>query len=186
MVQDREGVLSRWSRRKRGQVLDANEEPLPAEAVADEAALAEEPDAGGDEERMLTEADLPDIESLDYGSDFSAFLQKNVPIHLHKMAMRKLWLSDPVIANLDGLNDYDLDYTLNEAMELAAQSAEDLARGTKRKNISDLRAEEREEMRRERERRAAAPAERDAAAQPADGEETVAEAADAETDSEDA
>lgn len=147
MVQDREGVLSRWSRRKRGQVLDANEEPLPAEAVADEAALAEEPDAGGDEERMLTEADLPDIESLDYGSDFSAFLQKNVPIHLHKMAMRKLWLSDPVIANLDGLNDYDLDYTIPEMQDLAAQAAEDLRRGTKRKSLSDLRLEERDRKR---------------------------------------
>jgi hypothetical protein len=49
-----------------------------------------------------------------------------------------------VLANVDGLNDYDLDYTIEEAMDVAIQSAEDLARGSKRLNMSDVRSKDRE------------------------------------------
>jgi len=152
MSSDDEGVLSRWSRLKR----DAKTEQSTARPAASqrEADAATGPPPDGqeaarqegleDEERLLTEDDLPDIDSLSYESDFSAFLQKNVPDHLHRLAMKKLWTSDPVLANLDGLNDYDLDYTIGEVMEIAAQSAEDLIRGTKRLNVTDLRARDRE------------------------------------------
>ncbi|PTW60838.1 uncharacterized protein DUF3306 [Breoghania corrubedonensis] len=97
--------------------------------------------------RMLGEDDLPAIDSLTARSDFTVFLQRNVPAHLHKLAMRKLWRSDPVLANLDGLNDYDTDYTIKEVWDIAAQSADDLARGAKRLTVSDLRAKETEARR---------------------------------------
>ena len=50
---------------------------------------------------------LPSIESLTGESDFTPFLKKGVPTFLKRAALRKLWSTDPVLANLDGLNDYD-------------------------------------------------------------------------------
>ena len=175
MGNEREGVLGRWSRLKRASAAPEEnntglqedavaaglqaDHPIetcagdPAETAACDLASEEvlpatdEEGTSSDGERMLSEEDLPDIDSLAYGSDFSAFLQKNVPEHLHRLALRKLWTSNPVLANVDGLNDYDLDYTISEMKEIAAQSAEDLARGVKRLNVSDLRSREREARR---------------------------------------
>ena len=56
--------------------------------------------------------DLPKIDDLNKDSDFTKFLTNGVPEILKRAAMRKLWLSDPVLANIDGLNDYDDDYTI--------------------------------------------------------------------------
>lgn len=46
------------------------------------------------------------------GDNFKEFLKKNVPEHLKKRALRKLWLTNPIFANLDGMNEYDEDFTL--------------------------------------------------------------------------
>jgi hypothetical protein len=156
-----EGLLARWSRLKREGSADERDEAVesgaeaPADAVAADAPAAARTGEAGtgeagsaegtpEEERMLTEAELPDIESLTYESDFSVFMKANVPLALQKRALRMLWNSNPVLANLDGLNDHDLDYTISEMKELAAQSAADLARGSKRLNVVDLRAKDRE------------------------------------------
>lgn len=142
MTDREEGVLSRWSRRKR------ESEPTPGQAETPATDGAESAQGGavqareGDSREMLTEDDLPDIDSLDFESDFSDFLQDNVPRHLKNLALNKLWRSAPVLANVDGLNDYDLNYSLNEVMDVAMQSAEDLKRGSKRRNETDLRGQE--------------------------------------------
>ena len=137
--------LSRWSQRKlavsRGGALPepddiaarpiADDKIRPAndssavtperKAPADSASL---PDGGVSDanlpegEEMLAEADLPPIEELTAGSDYTVFLKKNVPEMLRRRALRKLWVSDPVLANLDGLNDYDDDYTIVHAMTM--------------------------------------------------------------------
>ena len=39
-------------------------------------------------------------------------MAKGVPEVLRRQALRKLWRLNPVLANLDGLNDYDEDFTL--------------------------------------------------------------------------
>lgn len=103
---DDPGFLDRWSRRKRG--TDAppaddtvNLPPTETDATAETDAEAR---------RRLVES-LPDVDSLSEESDFTAFLQKGVPEELRQRALRKLWRLNPVFANLDGLNDYDLDYT---------------------------------------------------------------------------
>mgnify|MGYP001405171613 CR=1 FL=1 len=54
--------------------------------------------------------DLPSLESLTADSDFTPFLHTDVPSALKKAALRKLWKSDPILANVDGLNDYDEDF----------------------------------------------------------------------------
>jgi len=103
---DDPGFLDRWSRRKRGTDAPAaddtvNPPPTETDATAETDAEAR---------RRLVES-LPDVDSLSEESDFTAFLQKGVPEELRQRALRKLWRLNPVFANLDGLNDYDLDYT---------------------------------------------------------------------------
>lgn len=122
-----DGMLSRWSRRKanarRGRaapvaVEDAGTAPdldiesaveaKSGELVADESTIEDVAVAEtGVEEETVSVDDLPDIESLDKDSDFTPFLKKGVPEAISRAALRKLWLSDTVFANLDGLNDYD-------------------------------------------------------------------------------
>lgn len=116
MEDKEEGALSRWSRLKREAASAAREEPESG-AVGEETAAPGEPEpdvdaaieADADEEAVCIE-DLPDIETLDYESDFSVFMRAGVPEELRKLALRKLWRSSPVLANLDGLNDYDWDF----------------------------------------------------------------------------
>ncbi len=53
----------------------------------------------------------PDLDSLTEDTDFTVFLQDGVPKALRRQALRRLWRLNPVFANLDGLNDYDEDYS---------------------------------------------------------------------------
>ena len=79
------------------------------------------------EERELTPEEqeiasqLPPIESLTKDSDFTPFMAEKVPELIRKRAMSILWRSDPVLANLDGLNDYDENYRIIDTLISAAQ-----------------------------------------------------------------
>lgn len=98
-----------WSRRKARVQAEAQAEARAeaAEAVAArEAELAEKTDA-----EILAELDLPDPDSLQQGDDFSVFMKHAVPERIRRRALRKLWLSNPVLANLDALVEYGEDYT---------------------------------------------------------------------------
>lgn len=133
---DDEGFLARWSRRKRataeGKVVPA--EPAVSSAVADgdrtvaDAAVREEHgrvdireshtaredgQGRGALKRVLTEADFADVDfaALDFKSDYSRFMQPGVPDAVRNKALRQLWASDPIMANMDGLHDYWEDYT---------------------------------------------------------------------------
>jgi hypothetical protein len=133
-----EGFLRRWSRRKSTRIpgegdakthagaMATQEACVGDPAVADLAALPEdeagpgalevparhgESDAGETAPEAIDDADLPDVEELTAESDFTPFLQKGVSEQLQRRALRKLWLSDPVLANVDGLVDYGGDFT---------------------------------------------------------------------------
>ena len=54
--------------------------------------------------------ELPPIETLGKDSDYTPFMRADVPDALRNEALRKLWRSDPVFANLDGLVDYAEDF----------------------------------------------------------------------------
>lgn len=133
--------MRRWSRRKGAQTKSPKKGPEPAPQaqqtdVAEPTAhmevevTPEEPMRG----RMITsppggaptendqknaaqgeteveESELPDVEEMDGESDFTPFLKKGVSEQLQRKALRKLWLSDPVLANVDGLLDYGDDFT---------------------------------------------------------------------------
>ena len=98
------GFLDRWSRRKRGEAAPGAPETETVEVAP---RPDEDPDAGDPE----VIAKLPDLDGLTEESDFTAFLQDGVPEALRRRALRRLWRLNPVFANLDGLNDYDEDYS---------------------------------------------------------------------------
>lgn len=112
-----DGFLSRWSRRKlegkAGRDGDAGRDP-GKDAPAAEAAPPPGP-AGPDREKAAEDSGAPelteaDVDKLEPGSDYTVFMNKGVSAHIQRLALRKLWLSDPVLANLDGLVDYADDY----------------------------------------------------------------------------
>ena len=101
-------VQSAWSRRKAAVAAEAVAEDRAVEdaVIAEQhEALAEKTDV-----EILEELGLPDPDAMVQGDDFKVFLSKTVPAHLRKRALRKLWRSNPVLACVDGLNDYDDDY----------------------------------------------------------------------------
>ncbi|MFZ5961958.1 DUF3306 domain-containing protein [Thalassococcus sp. BH17M4-6] len=98
-----------WSRRK--QAVEAEEaiaarKAADAETEAQKAALARQSD-----EEILAQFDLPDPDSIRPGDDVRGFMRAAIPERLRKRALRSLWRSNPVLACVDGLNDYDDDYT---------------------------------------------------------------------------
>ncbi len=103
---DEESTVARWSRRKHEtrDVIETSDTPKTQEAPA-----------SPDQEREKTDqadavAALPPIDGLTAESDFTPFLDRAVPAELRRLALRKLWLSDPSFGHLDGLNDYDDDF----------------------------------------------------------------------------
>lgn len=102
--------LTRWARRKR----DSARPDRPVEAAAP-APAQPLPEHRGDGEQEAAAAapppELPDPDTLGETADFTVFLKKEVPDALRRRALRRLWRLNPVFANLDGLNDYDEDYT---------------------------------------------------------------------------
>lgn len=110
-----EPFLSRWSRRARAE--DGSPD-LSATDGEPEALLKTSPVATHDaapsemtEAEALEAFDLPDPDSLSQGSDFTGFMREGVPAALRRRALRKLWLTDPALANLDELVDYGGDFT---------------------------------------------------------------------------
>ncbi len=110
-----EPFLSRWSRLKRQTTHQAAHpapepvEPPPEEPPAHLPAEADAAPASAPEGEDPLK-DLPPVEELTLESDFTPFLRAEVPDDLHRQALRKLWTSDPVFANDDGLKDYADDY----------------------------------------------------------------------------
>ena len=116
MSGDDDGFLGRWSRRKRGEESDPSEETAPREAraVATVAPIGPpepvEPVEPETDEALLERMGFRHPDLLD-GDELRRFVRAAVPQHLKRIALRRLWRSNPVLANLDGLNDYDTDFT---------------------------------------------------------------------------
>lgn len=100
-MDEKEGFLSRWSRRKRESVVPATEDslaraPLPAAVPATATPPAKEP--------------LPPIESLTAESDFLPFMQADVDPGLKRRALQALF-QDPRFNTMDMLDTYVDDYS---------------------------------------------------------------------------
>ena len=103
---DEDGFLSRWSKRKLRDPDDLPPEPEAEVVSAPESTVEEKTD-----EEILEELGLPDPEEMKEGDDFSGFMNGAVPTRLRNRALRKLWLTNPVLANLDEMVDYGEDFT---------------------------------------------------------------------------
>src|SRR5688572_28606015 len=102
MAEDREPFLKRWARLKAEQSKPEPPEPAPPSSPAVSAPANESPE--------IRPEDLPPVEELTAASDFTPFLKAGVPEELKRLALRKLWRSDPVFANLDGLVEHGEDF----------------------------------------------------------------------------
>jgi hypothetical protein len=90
----------------------AAEEKAEAEKQAARLRAEEETrEAERTDEEILAELDLPDPEEMTSPDQVKALLRTAAPQRLKRRALRRLWRLNPVLANLDGLNDYDDDYT---------------------------------------------------------------------------
>jgi len=98
-----------WARRRAGVAAEAKaeQEAVEAKVLAEEHAALEELS----EAEMLAELDLPNPDTMVQGDDFSVFMAKAVPDQLRRRALRTLWRSNPVLANVDMLVDYGEDFT---------------------------------------------------------------------------
>lgn len=109
--------FKRWSEKK---LTDSNQEsepdvgltqPQDMEPDVEHEAFCE-PSLHDDSEEEVQEQALSflDVESINGDSSVSAFLAKGVEKELKKAALRKMFLSDEFNV-VDGLNDYDHDYS---------------------------------------------------------------------------
>lgn len=124
-----EPFLSRWSRRKQDRDKQAEPEGQdPQDAQGEHALVSPESTADApsqthdslsigaesvrteSEAPVLTDADMPPIESLNEKSDFSGFMSPGVSSQLRKLALRKLFAGAGFNIR-DGLDDYDEDFT---------------------------------------------------------------------------
>lgn len=84
---DSENALRRWSRRKHEARVTARGEPATTDPVP-----AENIETRDDvPERVLTDADMPPLETLDEHSDYSPFMSPGVSESLRQAALRRLF-----------------------------------------------------------------------------------------------
>ncbi|MCU7841352.1 MAG: DUF3306 domain-containing protein [Candidatus Thiodiazotropha sp. (ex Troendleina suluensis)] len=96
-IPNQDNFYHRWSERKQASRLPVEEEVEP------------------DEEPQLTDADMPPLESLGEGSDYSGFLSPKVSEQLRQLALQKLFHS-AAFNVCDGLDDYAEDFTSFEKL----------------------------------------------------------------------
>jgi hypothetical protein len=121
------GTGSFWARRRAAVEAEAQADLRAAEearAAAKAAELAEKDDA-----EILEEMGLPDPAAMKAGDDFTGFMSREVPEHLRRQALRTLWRSDPVLACVDGLNDYDDDYRAAMLLQEPIKTAYQVGKG---------------------------------------------------------
>lgn len=107
-----ESRLQRWSRKKTE--TGKKTEPAAPVSVESEPSPEEQELAINQtlpEHDVLEKYGLPDPDAIELGTDITGFMQKEIPELLRRRALRSLWKSNPVLAVLDGLNDYDEDFT---------------------------------------------------------------------------
>ena len=115
MRANKESGLSRWSRRKQESAKISPVAEQPSVEVAEAGLNAPLVDEVVQEPVPLTDADMPDIDSLVEDSDFTGFMSPGVSDELRNLALRKLFHA-PVFNIRDGLDEYDEDYTSFEKL----------------------------------------------------------------------
>ena len=134
-----------WSRRKAG--VEAEVQVSVQAQQAEEAAVLEADQAEKTDIELLEELGLPDPDSMMMGDDFSSFMSKAVPDRLRRRALRRLWLANPALANLDGLLDYGEDFTDSATVIENMQTAYQVGKGMTEHVLEMVRQAEEEAAR---------------------------------------
>lgn len=104
------GFLARWSDRKQ----EHEQEPMQEgslDAGSEIKASVEEEFEGKTDAEIMSILDLPEPESLKLGDNVAGFMSERVPERIRAKALRAFWKTNPVLANIDGLDEYCDDYT---------------------------------------------------------------------------
>lgn len=135
---ERDGAFSRWSRRKlasrstAAEKAGAQETPGTAEIVPEasvDAGTAARPGEPLSDTEHLERHGLPDPETLQAGDDVAAFMKADIPDALKRRALRRLWVNNPALANLDGLVEYGEDYTNSAVVPAVINTLYKVGRG---------------------------------------------------------
>ena len=134
-----------WSRRKAG--VEAEAQVAVQVQQAKEVAVLKADQAEKTDMELLEEMGLPDPDCMKMGDDFSAFMAKAVPDRLRRRALRRLWLANPALANLDGLLDYGEDFTDSATVIENMQTAYQVGKGMTEHVLEMVRQAEEEAAR---------------------------------------
>ena len=107
-MREDKGFLSRWSDRKLRPESDETDAVLPA---SDEAKPVEDEFEGKSDEEILSILELPEPDTLKLGDTVEKFMDNRVPERIRARALRAFWKTNPLLANIDGLDEYCDDYT---------------------------------------------------------------------------
>lgn len=145
-MSDDRGLLSRWSERK--QRVAEEVEVAKTQQVAETATEEPDPFEGKTDEEILQILELPAPEELALGDRAEGYLAPNVPEHIRQRALRAFWRTNPVLANLDGLDDYCDDFTDAAMVVENMQTIYEVGRGYAEQALDALEslAEESEEL----------------------------------------
>ncbi|MEE2821273.1 MAG: DUF3306 domain-containing protein [Pseudomonadota bacterium] len=102
------GFLSRWSDRKLRPESDDADAALP---TSDEAKPVQDEFEGKSDEEILSILELPEPDTLKLGDTVEKFMDNRVPERIRARALRAFWKTNPLLANIDGLDEYCDDYT---------------------------------------------------------------------------
>lgn len=132
-----------WSRRRAAVQAEAEAEAAAALAAETEAEreTREEVAAERSDAEILADLGLPDPDTMEQGDDFAAFLKSAVPERIRRRALRRLWRSNPVLANLDGLVDHGEDFSDAATVMPGMQTAYQVGRGMMRHVMALAEAE---------------------------------------------
>ena len=117
-MSEHENFVSRWSRLKhesesRGKrQTELRERAAPSSTAV--TSSANEDEAAGPETPatpIVDPADLPSLDSITAGTDISRFLRSGVPAELTVAALRRAWVSDPLIRDFIGIAENQWDFT---------------------------------------------------------------------------
>jgi hypothetical protein len=145
-MSDDKGLLSRWSERK--QRVAEEVEVAKTQQVDKEQAQEPDPFEGKTDDEILQILELPAPEDLALGDRAEGYLAPNVPEHIRQRALRAFWRTNPVLANLDGLDDYCDDFTDAAMVVENMQTIYEVGRGYAQQAMDALEsfAEESDEL----------------------------------------
>ncbi|MDT2031796.1 DUF3306 domain-containing protein, partial [Planktomarina sp.] len=137
------GQQTFWARRKAKVEAETQADLAAVEArnsSKEEAELVELSD-----DALLEQLELPNPDEMEMGDDFSGFMSKSVPDRLRRRALRTLWRSNPVLANVDNLVDYGEDFTDAALAVENIQTAYQVGKGML-KHVQEMARQEEERL----------------------------------------